>query len=191
MANTCPKKSWSTNAKAHAHMQASTSLDELSFHTLGELKRRAKVVCPATIIEYYAIHQRILSLSVPLFCHLSIFPRASLCICLCMCCGFEHPKVLGATAEQLSAADDDDSPKAVLIDLIKSLCAALEGMKLSALKARLRSLGVDDDTISELDDEDSPKAAAIKLIRTKAADAMSSHKQAGWQQAGDFLSGVI
>ena len=74
-----------------------------------------------------------------------------------------HPQVLGATAEQLSAADDDDSPKDVLIELVSSLCAALDGMKVGALKNKLRSLGVDDDTISELDDDDDgPTAAAIK-----------------------------
>ena len=75
-------------------------------------------------------------------------------------------KVLGATAEQLADVDDaDEGPKAAAIELITSLRASLDGLKVSALKAHLRGLGVADGTIDELDDADEgPKAGAIALI---------------------------
>ena len=81
----------------------------------------------------------------------------------------------GAVDGQLDDVDDADDPKAFVIELIVSLQPAsgpsetelraeLEKLKLKALKARAREVGVAAEAVDDFDDADDAKVAAIDAI---------------------------
>ena len=83
---------------------------------------------------------------------------------------------LGVSDGELDAAQDTDSPKEAVIALILSRMEPqpvdprleLEGMRLGALSARARSLGVTPAELDAAQDEDVPKEAVIRLILARA-----------------------
>lgn len=77
---------------------------------------------------------------------------------------------VGVPAEELEAAQDEDSPKAAVMALIlardptNQLRTELQSLKLGALSRRAIDAGVDEDDLTVAQDDDAPKVAIIDLI---------------------------
>eukprot|EP01051_Picozoa_sp_SAG22_P008360 SAG22_NODE_633_length_8375_cov_10.556549_1_plen_1959_part_10 len=85
----------------------------------------------------------------------------------------KRAKAAGVTEDALEEADDADSPKEALINLIfeaekpaddSALREELNSLKPSKLKKRAKAAGVTEDALEEADDAESPKDALIDLI---------------------------